>query len=296
MNLADTLKTLDRPMISFEFFPPRTEKAAAGFEGTIETLAKLKPDVVNVTFGAGGSTREGSYQIVDMLKNRKGLNTVAYVAGYGLGPDDIAAVVQGYETLGIETLFVIRGDEPKGDDSFRPHPDSMAYASEMIGFIASQSSLCLGAAGYPEGHIDATSKDEDLKHLKAKVDKGAKYIVAQYVYDVNLFFDFVRRAREMGIEVPILPGIMPIYSEKLTRNLARICGASITEDIEKGLAALPPDDKQAVLDYGVQVATQQCREYLRRGVDGLHFYTMNRANTVVRVIEQLRQEGLLPSG
>ncbi|UCD85990.1 MAG: methylenetetrahydrofolate reductase [Deltaproteobacteria bacterium] len=293
MRVIDLLKAKDRPLISLEFFPPRDEKAAQKFENVIDSLAGFKPDFVSVTFGAGGSTKEGSYQLVDKLKNEKGLPTVAYIAGYGLGPDDIVSVLDGYKNLGIETIFVIRGDKPHGDDTFTPHPRSMSHASDMISFIKERYDFCLGAAGYPEGHIEAESKEKDLEYLKLKVDNGAEYIVAQYAYIDSCFADFVSRARAIGIEVPILPGIMPIYTVKMTENLARICGTTITDEINQGLAALPPDDKDAILNFGIDLAVRQCRQLLKEGVAGLHFYTMNRAKMVVEVISRLKKEGSL---
>jgi len=293
MSVSSLMKEAGRPLISFEFFPPRTEKAAETFEGVIDELSGLKPDYVTVTFGAGGSTVHGSYQLVNKLKNEKGLHTVAYIAGYGLGPDAIVSALDAYKELGIETIFVIRGDAPKNDSEFRAHPESMPYASDMIAFIKERYDFCLGCAGYPEGHIEAVSKEKDLEYLKLKVDNGAEYVVAQFTYDDAAFPDFNKKAKALGIEVPVLPGIMPIYSEKLTRNLAGVCGAAITPEINEALEKMPADDKQAVLDYGVDLATEQCRKLLAQGVPGLHFYTMNRSSSLVKVINRLRDEGLL---
>ncbi len=293
MRVSNLLKNNDRPLISFEFFPPRDDEAMKKFDKVIDELAELGPDFVSVTFGAGGSTKEGSHQLVDVLVNQKGLPTVAYLAGYGLGPDAIVSVLDGFKGLGIETVFVIRGDEPHGDDGFKPHPESMTYASELIAFIKERYDFCLGAAGYPEGHLEAESKERDLEVLKLKVDQGAEYVVSQFVYDAKLFFDFAERAHALGIEVPILPGVMPIYSEKMTQNLARICGATITAPVARGLAEASARGKEAVLDFGIEVATDQCRELLKGGVAGLHFYVMNRAATVAEVLRRLREEGLL---
>ena len=293
MHVTDLIQRIDRPLISFEFSPPRCEKAAEKFNGIIDNLSECKPDFVSVTFGAGGSTKEGSYQLVDQLKNEKGLPTVAYIAGYGLGPGEIIEVLDGYKRLGIETIFVIRGDAPQGNDDFKPHPETMHYASDMLAFVNERYDFCTGAAGYPEGHVDAVSVEKDLEYLKLKVDNGAQFVISQYVYDVAYYADFIKRARAIGINVPILAGVMPIYTEKMTRILSRICGTTITSEINEGLAALPADDKQAVLDFGIDVATAQCRQLLDHGVDGLHFYTMGRSKTVIEVIRRLKVEGLL---
>ena len=292
MRVSNLLNTTKRPTISFEFFPARNEKAAEKFEKVIDNLAKLEPDFVSVTFGAGGSTREGSYQLVDKLIHKKGLKTVAYLAGFGLGPDEITAVLDGYKNLGVETIFVIRGDVSQESDGFKPHPESLPHASDLLSFIKARYDFCLGAAGYPEGHIEAESKEKDLEYLKLKVENGAQYIVAQYFYDNQYFFDFIERCRAMGINVPILPGIMPIYSVKMTETLAGLCGTTITNEVRQGLDKLPPEDKEAVANFGIDFATRQCSELLQRGVQGLHFYTMDRGKTVIEIINRLKNEGL----
>ncbi|MCD4678569.1 MAG: methylenetetrahydrofolate reductase, partial [Desulfobacula sp.] len=211
-----------QPVISMEFFPPRNQAASEKFEGLIDTLSALGPDYLSITFGAGGSTMDGSYQTVKELVSQKKMPTVAYIAGYGLGPDEIRDVLDKYRDLGVETIFVIRGDEPKTDD-FTPHPDSFPYASDLIAFIKSNYDFTLGCAGYPEGHIEAQSLDKDIQCLKLKVDNGADYVVAQYFYDNDYFFDYVEKCKDQGINVPIIPGIMPVYTVKMTRMLAKVC-------------------------------------------------------------------------
>jgi methylenetetrahydrofolate reductase (NADPH) len=282
-----------KPVISFEFSRPKSEKAAANLEKALVTLKAAEPDYVSVTFGAGGSTREGSFELVDKLKNEKGFKVVAYIAGVGLGPDDLTACMDKFKSLDIGTIFVIRGDPPTWDENYKPHPGSLSYASDLLAFIKKDYDFCLGAAAYPEGHIEAESLEKDLEYVKLKQDQGAEYIVAQYFYDNQYFFDFVEKARGIGVTVPIVPGIMPIYTVKMMENLAKICGATITQPIRDGLAKLPPDDKKAVSQFGVDFATEQCRGLLKHGVDGLHFYTMNRAKSVSTILGTLRGEGLL---
>ncbi|MBW2262841.1 MAG: methylenetetrahydrofolate reductase, partial [Deltaproteobacteria bacterium] len=282
-----------KPVISFEFSRPKTEKAAANLEKALDKLVEAKPDYVSVTFGAGGSTREGSFELVDKLKNERGLPTVAYLAGVGLGPEDLTTCLGKFKDMGIETIFAIRGDPPTWDENYKPHPEALNYASDLIGFIKGCADFCLGAAVYPEGHIEAESLEKDLEYDRLKQDKGAEYIVAQYFYDNQYFFDFMDKARAAGISVPIVPGIMPIYTVKLMENLAKVCGATITQPIRDGLAKLPPDDKKAVVQFGIDFSTEQCRGLLEHGVAGLHFYTMNRSKSVCAILETLRGEGLL---
>jgi len=206
----------------------------------------LKPDFVSVTFGAGGSTREGSRQLLETLKNEKGLEVIAYFAGYG-----------------------------------------------MVTFIRPRYAFCLGVAGYPEGHIEAPSKDKDIEYLKLKVDQGAEYIISNYFYDNRFFFEFLERCRAVGIDVPILPGVMPIYSVKMLEMLASLCGATITKEVRQGMAALPDGDKEALVDFGIEFATRQCAELLDAGVPGLHIYTMDRSKSAAGIVHRLRDEGLL---
>lgn len=293
MRMSDLIEKNKRPVVSFEFFPPRDEQAAEKLDSVIDRLASLNPDFVSVTFGAGGSTREGSYHLARKLIQEKGLDVITYFAGYGLGPNDITSVLDKYAKLGVETLFVVRGDKPRNIDGFTPHPESFQHASQLLDFITSSYAFCLGAAGYPEGHPEAPSKEKDLEYLRLKVNNGARFIIAQYCYDNESFFDFVQRARAIGITVPIIPGIMPIYSVKLMEGLAKVCGATIPDALRDKLAQLPQDDPKACVRYGIDFATNQCRDLLKHGVDGLHFYTMDRSNTIIEVVNRLRKEALL---
>ena len=291
MNIANLYENRKKPVVSFEFFPPRDEKAAEKFDKITDDLAAIKPDYMAVTFGAGGSTKEGSYQTVKNLID-KNLPTVAYLAGYGLRPDEITAVLNGYQNLGVETIFVIRGDKPT-DDSFIQAPDSFSYVSEMIPFIKERYNFTLGCAGYPEGHIQAESLEKDIAYLKLKEANGAAYVIAQYCYDNNYFIEYIQKCRSAGISIPIIPGIMPVYTVKLTRTLSKVCGTTLPEKMQGVLDQLSESDKDAVLNYGIAFAVEQCRGLLESGVPGLHFYTMNRSKSTTEIIARLRRENLL---
>jgi len=292
MRITNMWKPGRKPTLSFELFPARSEKGAAKLEKTINVLADLKPDFVSVTFGAGGSTREGSRQFVERLKDEKGLEVIAYFAGYGLGREDILSVLDNYWAMGVENVLVVRGDPPH-DEDFQSHPDSFSYASEILAFVRPKYDFCLGAAGYPEGHIDAPSKEKDLEYLKLKVDNGAEYIICNYFYDNEYFYNFVDRCQAAGITVPILPGVMPIYSVKMMENLASLCGATITEEIRQGIGELPEGDKEALNEYGIDFAVRQCTDLIGSGVVGLHIYTMDRSKSTVGIVNRLRDGGLL---
>jgi methylenetetrahydrofolate reductase (NADPH) len=292
MKVTDAWKKGHRPTISFELFPARSQKAAQSLESVIGALAALKPDFVSVTFGAGGSTREGSHQLARRLKDDEGLDVITYFAGYGLAPESITGVLDSYQELGIENVLVVRGDPPH-DEGFEPHPDSFAYASDLVAFIRPKYDFCLGVAGYPEGHIDAPSREKDLEYLKLKIDHGTEYIITNYFYNNGYYFDFVDVCRKTGIHVPIVPGIMPIFSVKMMDRLAKMCGATITQEIRGEIAALPEGDSEALVEYGIEVAGRQCAELLKEGVPGLHIYTMDRSKSTVGLVNWLRGEKLL---
>ena len=293
MRVRDFLDNCDRPSLSFEFFPPRSEKDGEKLEKVVDDLAVLQPDFVSVTFGAGGSSREGSYQLVKKLIDEKKLPVVAYLAGYGLDPQEINAILDSYQQLGVETILALRGDAPRGDSAFIPHPQSLPHASDLLDYMTPRYPFCLGAAGHPEGHPEAQSLERDIDYLKLKVNNGAEFIIANFVYDTQYFFNFVSRCRDAGIEVPILPGVMPIYSVKLLEILTTTCGASVPDKVQQQLSALPAGDNNAVAQFGIDFATQQCRELLQGGAPGIHLYTMDRSKAVTAIVEQLRSEGLL---
>ncbi|NQT23861.1 methylenetetrahydrofolate reductase [candidate division KSB1 bacterium] len=290
MKVTDMWKTGQKPTISFELFPARSEKAAESLGRTIDTLAKLKPYFVSVTFGAGGSTREGSYRLVNTLKNEKNLEVVAYFAGYGLSPKNIIAVLDDYQAIGVENILVVRGDPPQ-EEEFKPQPDSFFHASDLVTFIRPKYDFCVGVAGYPEGHVNAPNKEKDIKFLKLKVDHGAEYIIANYFYDNQYFFDFLERCQQAGITVPVIPGVMPIYSIKMLETLAGLCGATITDTIRQSINGLPEGDKDALVAFGIEFANRQCEELLKAGVQGLHIYTMDRSKSTIAIVDHLRNMG-----
>lgn len=293
MKATDFWKSDQKPTISFELFPPRSTKAAEKLEKTVDELAALEPDFVSVTFGAGGSTREGSHQLIQKLKNEKDLEVIAYFACYGLGPDDITSVLDSYHALGINNILAVRGDPPADQEDFQSHPQSMPHASDLIDFIRPRYDFCIGAAGYPERHIEAESREKDIEYLKLKVDNGAEYIITNYFYDNQYYFDFVERCRTVGINVPIVAGVMPVYSVKMMEMLAGLCGATITDELRQGIEALPEGDKEALVNFGIEFAVRQCKDLLRQGVPGLHIYTMDRSISSIEIVESLRKDSLL---
>ena len=210
-----------------------------------------------------------------------------------MGPEDIIAVLDSYQELGIENILVVRGDMPGDQESFEPHPESLPHASDLMTFIRPRYDFCIGVAGYPEGHIEAESKDKDIEYLKLKVDNGADNIISNYFYDNRYFFDFNERCRAAGIKIPIVPGVMPIYSVKMMEMLAGLCGATITKQVRQGIEELPAEDKEALQNFGIEFAVNQCKDLLQAGVPGLHIYTMDRSGSSAGIVERLRKDNLL---
>jgi methylenetetrahydrofolate reductase (NADPH) len=291
VKLIERWRSTSRPTISFEVFPARTPKAAVAQAQAVGELVELAPDFVSVTFGAGGSTRVGSAQLVEQLRGLR-LETLAYFACYGLSPATIHEVLARYRELGVENVLAVRGDEPS-EPGFVAHPESLSHASDLLTILRERYPFCRGAAAYPEGHREAGSREQDLEYLALKIRCGAEFVITQYCYDDRVFADFVARCRAHGITVPIIAGVMPIFSVKMMESLGQVCGATITDEIRRGLAALPENDADAVLAFGIELATRQCRALLRAGVAGLHFYTLNRSRSVAPIVQQLRTEGLV---
>lgn len=293
MKLTELWKPGRRPSLSFELFPARTAAGREKLSATLDELVLLAPDFFSVTFGAGGSTRDGSRELVQTLKQDKCQQVLAYFAGYGLAPSEVSTVLDAYRDLGVENVLAVRGDEPRTAPGFEPHPDSFVYASDLVSFIRPRYPFCLGVAGYPEKHAQSVSRDSDLDVLSRKVALGAEFVITNYFYDNRYFFEFRDLCQARGITVPIVAGIMPIYSVKLTESLAATCGATLPPSVRASLASLPEGDKKAVSAYGIELATAQCRGLLREGVAGLHLYTMDRSASTADIVRRLREEKLL---
>ena len=274
------------PVVSFEFFPPKTE---AGYESLYRTIAELKrlgPGFVSVTWGAGGSTRRRTAELVVQIQRELGITAMAHMTCVGSPRAQLAETLDMLAREGIENLLALRGDPPRDQPDFRPDPDGFAHADELVRFVRSRWDFCIGAACYPETHPEAESPEADLAHLVGKVRAGADFLITQLFFDPQLYFAFVARARAAGIEVPIVPGIMPVISAQNARRMAGLCGASIPAELEARLAEAG-DDEAATLEVGVAWATEQCRVLLEGGAPGLHFYTLNRSPATRRVHENL---------
>ncbi|MBC8293364.1 MAG: methylenetetrahydrofolate reductase [NAD(P)H] [Proteobacteria bacterium] len=277
--------TGEEPVFSFEFFPPANDKAHASLLKTISELHALQPHFVSVTYGAGGSTRDRTLELVSWIKNTVGLEAMAHLTCVGSSRDELRTMLDRLENAGIENLIALRGDPPAGDSEFKPAADGLSYASELIAMIRDENRpFCLAAAAYPEVHPEAESPEADLERLAHKVQQGAEVLITQLFFDNDSFFAFRDRAVKAGIAVPIVPGIMPV-----TGGLERMArfGAAIPARLRRQVE-LAGDDTGSIADAGEAWATEQCAALLAEGVPGLHFYTLNRSRATRNVLEKIR--------
>lgn len=280
-----------KPCYSFEFFPPKTPEGEANLWHTLEDLRTLEPGFVSVTYGAGGSTRDRTIQLVKHIKERTGLEAMAHLTCVGHTRDELAAILDELAEAKIENVLALRGDPPKGAAKFEAVAGGFRYASELIEFIREKEyPFSLGSACYPEGHLETQSRDEDLLNLKHKVDAGLDFVITQMFFDNAFYFDFVERARRAGINVPIVPGIMPITGFDQIANFFRRCGATVPMRLQIQLEAVK-DDPAAVTALGIAHATVQCTGLLQRGVPGIHFYTLNRSPAARMIVGALQARG-----
>ena len=277
-----------RPVFSFEFFPPKDEAGEAALERAIGELKPLGPGFVSVTYGAGGSTRELTLDLVTRIKSEIGIEAMAHLTCVGAGREDLRAVLDELETRGIENVLALRGDPPRDQPTFVPAPDGFTYAAELVSFIRQNDyGFCVGGAGYPEGHVECGDRETDLAHLVAKVDAGLEFVISQLFFDNQDYFDFVRRARAAGIKVPLVPGIMPVTNVAQIERFTRMCGARIPSRLMEQLGAAR-EDEEAVRQIGIEHATAQCRELLAGGAPGIHFYTLNQSPATGAILRRVR--------
>jgi methylenetetrahydrofolate reductase (NADPH) len=282
MRIADRYGR-GRPVFSFEFFPPKTDQGFTALYHTVEDLKLLNPDFVSVTWGAGGSTRRKTVEIVIKIQQEIGLTTMAHLSCIGSSPDQLGETLDRLARGGIENVLALGGDRPADYD---PPPGAFDHANELAGFIRSRWSFCVGGACYPETHPAAPSPEVDLANLECKVDAGVDFLITQLFFDNADYFDFVERARAAGIEVPIVPGIMPIINVRSIRRMTALSGATLPSQLQTQLETVVDDDA-ATREVGVAWATRQCRELLEHGVPGIHFYTLNKSTASRAIFERL---------
>jgi methylenetetrahydrofolate reductase (NADPH) len=275
------------PVFSFEFFPPKTEAGEQNLYRAIAQLRHLRPTFVSVTYGAGGSTRDKTVELVCRIKHELGIETMAHLTCVGANRHQILTVLQRLRAGGIDNVLALRGDPPREQPHFVRPVNGFGYAAELVQFIRAQGfPFSIGAACYPEGHVECRDLDADLTHLIVKLEAGVDFAITQLFFDNADYFAFVERARGRGVQVPIIPGIMPITNVAQIQRLTSMCGAHIPAALQARLDAVR-DDEAAVRAIGIEHATAQCSDLLARGAPGIHFYTLNQSPATRAVFEQL---------
>jgi methylenetetrahydrofolate reductase (NADPH) len=276
-----------RPVFSFEFFPPKTDEGQANLRATLDALRDDNPDFVSVTYGALGSTRDRTIDIVKWIKQDLGIEAMAHFTCVGATKEELRDTLSEIEAAGVENVLALRGDPPAGEDEWTPTPGGLLYSTELIELLGEHFDFAVGAAAFPEVHPEATGPDADLNFLKSKQDAGASFFITQLFYDNEYYFDFCARAREAGVTVPIIPGVMPVTSFRNIKRITELCKSELPESFERELEAREDDDA-AVQDLGVAYATLQCVDLLARGAPGIHFYTLNRSPATRAILAALR--------
>jgi methylenetetrahydrofolate reductase (NADPH) len=284
------LYTRGRPVFSFEFFPPKTDAGYRSLFRTIAELNPLEPGFVSVTCGAAGSTRRKTADLVNRIQQETGITAMAHVTCTGHSAEELAVSLEEMERAGIENVLALRGDLPKDQPDWQPAPGGFRHANELAAFVKSRFGFSLGGACYPEKHHEAPSFEEDLANLRKKTESGVEFLITQLFLDNRVFFRFVERAREAGIEVPIVPGIMPMVSLKNLRSAMQLSpGSKAPPELEERLVEAGEDTDRAI-EIGVQWATRQCRELLDRGAPGIHFFTLNKSPATRKVHGNLSKQ------
>lgn len=280
--------SLPKPTISFEFFPPKTAEAERVLlEDTVPALKRVGAAFISVTYGAGGGTRDQTLRIVDTIRSRQGVEAMAHVTCVGATRDALANFLDQARSLGIDNILALRGDPPRGEVSFTPVAGGFSYAVDLIAFVKEWNHFSIGAAGYPEGHIECQEKHLDWDRTAAKIEAGAEYILTQLFYGVEDFLkfrDYLQNRR--GIRAPIVPGIMPFLNAEQINRITRMCGASIPDPIRKRIETYAGDD-ESVRKLGVEVCADLIARLLSHGAPGVHLYCLNRAASCAEILQNL---------
>lgn len=272
--------------LSVEFFPPKTEKGEENLFSEIAILKRINPAFCSVTYGAGGSTREKTVDLVDRIHRQCALEVMCHLTVVGQSKDEARAVLQTLKRKGIENILALGGDPPLGMSDWQPHPDGFHHAVELVREAMRFGGFSVAVAGFPEVHPRAESRASDLKFLKEKVDAGAVAIITQLFFDNEDYYRFVEDARKLGIDVPVVPGILPILSAPQVRRFTSLCRARISPQLERELAKVEDNDDAAV-ELGIEYATRQCDALIKFGVPGIHFYSLNKSHSLLAICKSL---------
>ena len=284
----DRILETTHPVFSFEFFPPRTPEGQRSLDGALAELRKDSPDYVSVTYGAGGSTRERTVEVTKSIKEELGLEAMAHLSCVGEPVERLREILDEIAGAGIDNVLALRGDPPRGETQWKPHPHGLKSSVELIELIRSGYDFSIGATCFPEVHPEAPDLDHDLRFLRRKIEAGATFLITQLFFDNEDYFRFVESARDYGIDVPIIAGIMPITNFDQIRRFTTLCGASIPPALSEQLEARNAEGEEAVAELGVAYATLQCADLLARGAPGIHFYTLNKSPATRAILSALK--------
>jgi methylenetetrahydrofolate reductase (NADPH) len=287
MTVRDLLAA-DEPSFSFEFFPPKTDEGEAQLWQAIRELEPLQPTFVDVTYGAGGSTRDRTVRLVERIARETALTVVAHLTCVGSSRDELRAVAADLAAAGVRNVLALRGDPPAGlGEAWEPHPEGLHHAEELVALLRAEGDFCVGVAAFPEGHPEAPDRETDIKHFVRKCQAGADFAITQFFFDVDDYFRLVEATRAAGCEVPIVPGVMPVTNVSQIERFAALSGAAFPPALADRLHAVA-DDATAVRAIGVEVATDMCRQLLDGGAPGIHFFTLNRSTATREIHAALR--------
>jgi methylenetetrahydrofolate reductase (NADPH) len=277
-----------KPVISFEFFPPKTEEGDRNlFEKTLPALLLAKPDYCSVTYGAGGSTRDKTLMIVDRIQKQHGLTAVAHLTSVNATKEEIRSLLEQIRTLGVRNVLALRGDPP-GGGAFNMTAGGFEYSNQLVEFIREFDHFSIGVAGFPEGHIACKQgKQVDWGYLKKKIDAGADFVLTQLFFDNADYYEFREHLHKNGVKIPVVPGIVPILNAQQIKRFTAMCGARIPAALGSRLDEIGADEAAAT-EFGIEYATKQCEDLLRNGAPGIHFYTLNKAHSTVQVVKNLK--------
>ena len=274
---------------SFELFPPKTDQGFEKLKETLTQLSQLKPDFISCTYGAGGGGRDKTFEIVELIEKKHTVIGVAHLTCVLNTKDQIKNILNDIQSRGIRNILALRGDPPQDNPNWQPGKDNFKYSSELCAFVRKHfgDSFGIGVAGFPEGHLLAKNKDVDAQYLKIKIDSGADFVITQLFFNNQDYFDYIGRLKKLNVNVRVIPGILPITDYHALVRFAKLCGASLTDEIKRTFAPIA-DDKDATMDAGIKFAIRQCQGLLKGGAPGLHFYCLNKASPTDVILKAVR--------
>jgi methylenetetrahydrofolate reductase (NADPH) len=290
MSILAKLKA-GTPTLSYELFPPKNTGGWATLYATMAEISKLSPDYISVTYGAGGSTRSKTVDLVSRIQDELGVETMAHLTCVGHSKAELRDILQTLVDSGIRNVLALRGDPPKGDKTFQPHPDGFAHASDLIKFIQAEFPLQIGCAFYPEKHMEAVSLEADIGFLKLKQDNGAQFTISQLFFDNAGFYRFRDQCAAKGVTMPMVAGIMPVLNLNQLTRFKELSGCVLPDSMVRFLSEGRPEE---VTQRGVEFATSQCQDLLKNGIAGIHLYSLNQSQSSARITENLRKLGHFP--